>query len=85
MKKLIGKFDRDDLCKNAAKVIKIQIKYIPRTWRKEKGNMSVASTVYQHVKMRDLDDWLGWKREKESGITTGDRDQVLAEEKNSYS
>jgi hypothetical protein len=72
MKKLINKFTRPDLCKNAAKVIKIQIRYISKNWRKD--NMKIISTVYQHVKLRSLDDWLGWKREKESGTTTLDRE-----------
>ena len=72
MKKLINKFERDDLCKNAAKVIKIQVRNISKTWRKD--NMKVISSVYQYVKLKKLDDWLGWKKEKESGITTGDRE-----------
>lgn len=72
MKKLINKFTRPDLCKNAAKVIKIQIRHISKTWRKD--NMKIISSVYQHVQLRKLDDWLNWKREKESGMTTGDRD-----------
>jgi hypothetical protein len=72
MKKLINKFKRADLCKNAAKVIKIQIRHISKTWRKD--NMKIVSAVYQHVQLRKLDDWLGWKREKESGITSPDRE-----------
>jgi len=44
MKKLINKFTRADLCKNAAKVIKIQIRHISKTWRKD--NMKIVSTVY---------------------------------------
>jgi hypothetical protein len=72
MKKLINKFSRPDLCKNAAKVIKIQVRHISKTWRKD--NMKIISSVYQHVQLRKLDDWLSWKREKESGMTTGDRD-----------
>ena len=79
MKKLINKFNRQDLCKNAAKVIKIQIRHISKNWRKD--NMKIISTVYQYVKLRKLDDWLGWKREKESGITSMDRDQSIEEEK----
>mmetsp|Transcript_21682 Transcript_21682/g.33384 ORF Transcript_21682/g.33384 Transcript_21682/m.33384 type:complete len:86 (+) Transcript_21682:2138-2395(+) len=82
MKKLITKFNRPDLCKNAAKVIKIQIRQISKTWRKD--NMKILSTVYQHVHLRELDDWLGWKREKESGITSPDRDEVMEEEKTWY-
>lgn len=79
MKKLINKFSRADLCKNAAKVIKIQIRHISKTWRKD--NMKSISSVYQHVQLRHLDDWLGWKREKESGLTSLDRDQSIEEEK----
>ena len=82
MKKLIAKFDRADLCKNAAKVIKIQIRQISKTWRKD--NMKILSTVYQHVQLKDLDDWLGWKREKESGITCMDREETIEEEKQWY-
>ena len=82
MKKLISKFERPDLCKNAAKVIKIQIRYISRVWRKD--NMRIISIVYQHVRLRKLDDWLGWKKEKESGMTTLDREQSIEEEKQWY-
>ena len=46
--------------------------------------MKIISTVYQHVKLRSLDDWLGWKREKESGFTVLDREQSIEEEKNWY-
>jgi len=44
MKKLINKFTRADLCKNAAKVIKIQIRHISKNWRKD--NMKIISSVY---------------------------------------
>jgi hypothetical protein len=43
--------------------------------------MKIISTVYQHVQLKDLDDWLGWKREKESGLTCPDRDIQMEEEK----
>ena len=43
--------------------------------------MKIISTVYQHVQLKNLDDWLGWKREKESGLTCPDRDQQIEEEK----
>lgn len=72
MKKLLNKFSRPDLCKNAAKVIKIQIRHIQKTWRKD--NMKIISYVYQYVKMKQMDDWLGWKREKESGMTVLNRE-----------
>ena len=84
MKKLITKFTRLDLRKNAAKVIKIQIKYStikhsPKEWRKD--NMKIISTVYQYVELTGLDDWLGWKKEKESGLTCPDREAQMEEEK----
>ena len=87
MKKLIGKFTRLDLRKNAAKVIKIQIKYStvkhsPKEWRKD--NMKIISTVYQYVILTGLDDWLGWKKEKESGLTCPDREAHMEEEKQWY-
>jgi hypothetical protein len=83
MKKLINKFEREDLCKNAAKVIKIQIRHISKNWMKE--NMKVISTVYQYVRLRKLDDWLNWKQAKESGITCADRDTSMEEMKQWYS
>lgn len=43
--------------------------------------MKIVSAVYNHCQLRSLDDWLGWRREKESGITTGDREQCIEEEK----
>jgi hypothetical protein len=67
MKRIITKFEKasdDDVpgsCSqlvrnNAAKIIKIQIRYMNRTWRK--NNMKIVSLVYQYVKIRGLDDWL---------------------------
>ena len=47
--------------------------------------MKILSTVYQHVKLKNLDDWLGWKKEKESGITAVDREESIEEEKNWFS
>ena len=59
MKRLITKFEKSnvsDIKKNAAKIIKIQIRYMNRNWRK--NNMKIVSLVYQYVKLRNLDDWL---------------------------
>lgn len=47
MKRLIGKFEKSEtsnIKKNAAKIIKIQIKYMNRNWRKT--NMKIVSLVY---------------------------------------
>ena len=44
MKRLISKFEEPEARKNAAKIIKIQIKYMNRNWRK--NNMKIVSLVY---------------------------------------
>ena len=44
MKRLIGKFEGVEVRKNAGKIIKIQIKYMNRNWRK--NNMKIVSLVY---------------------------------------
>ena len=46
--------------------------------------MKIISTVYQHVHLKGLDDWLGWKKEKESGLTCPDREAHMEEEKQWY-
>eukprot|EP00347_Sterkiella_histriomuscorum_P005678 403355681 len=64
MKRLINKFEKSevaDIKKNAGKIIKIQIKYMNRNWRK--NNMKIVSLVYQFVKLRRLDDWLAWENQ----------------------
>ncbi|CDW84661.1 UNKNOWN [Stylonychia lemnae] len=64
MKRLINKFEKSevaDIKKNAGKIIKIQIKYMNRNWRK--NNMKIVSLVYQYVKLRRLDDWLAWENQ----------------------
>jgi site-specific DNA-adenine methylase len=57
MKRLITRFDCPIVRTLAAKIIKIQIRYMNRTWRK--NNMKIVSLVYQYVRIRRLDDWLG--------------------------
>ena len=57
MKRLINKFEGEGVRKNAGKIIKIQIRYMNRNWRK--NNMKIVSLVYQWVRIRRLDDWLG--------------------------
>mmetsp|Transcript_4624 Transcript_4624/g.3322 ORF Transcript_4624/g.3322 Transcript_4624/m.3322 type:complete len:85 (+) Transcript_4624:265-519(+) len=59
MKRLINKFECPLVRKNASKIIKIQIRYMNRNWRK--NNMKVISLVYQYVQLRRLDDWLAWE------------------------
>lgn len=47
MKRIIGKFEGaggEEVRKNAAKIIKIQIKYMNKNWRK--NNMKIVSLVY---------------------------------------
>jgi len=58
MKRIILKFDSVEVKKNAAKLIKIQVKLFNRNWRKQ--NMRIVSYVYQYVKLRELDDWLNY-------------------------
>lgn len=59
MKRLINKFESPDVKNNAGKIIKVQIKYMNRNWRK--NNMKIVSLVYQHCHLRRLDDWLAWE------------------------
>ena len=56
MKKLFTKCKLAQLKKNAAKVIKIQIKYQTRNWRK--ANEKIVSIPYQYVNFTYSDDWL---------------------------
>ena len=57
MKRLITRFECGTVRTLAAKIIKIQIRYMNRAWRK--NNMKIISLVYQYVRIRRLDDWLG--------------------------
>ena len=59
MKKLFMKFKLPELRKNAAKVIKIQIKYLRRDWRR--NNEKIISIPYQYVKFHFADDWLDFE------------------------
>ena len=61
MKKLFAKFKMRELHKNAAKVIKIQIKYLRRDWRKQEQNQKIISIPYQYVKFAPGDDWLDFE------------------------
>jgi hypothetical protein len=71
MKRIITKFDSLQVKKNAAKLIKIQIKLMSKVWRK--NNMRIVSYVYQYVKLRELDDWLNYA--DNSPIPPGHLDQ----------
>ena len=66
MKRLISKFDNDDIRKNAGKIIKIQVRYMNKTQRK--NNMKIISLVYQYVHLRKLDDWLAWESANDDEI-----------------
>lgn len=44
MKRLVSKFEESEVRKNASKIIKIQIKYMNKNWRK--NNMKIVSLVY---------------------------------------
>ena len=56
IKKLIARFTMPELKKNAAKVIKIQIKYMDKRWRK--NNMKIVSIPYSFVDLNIEDEWL---------------------------
>lgn len=66
MKRLITKFEFAEVRKNSAKIIKIQIKFMNRNWRK--NNMKIVSLVYQYVRLRNLDDWLGMENSQEEDL-----------------
>jgi Domain of unknown function (DUF3402) len=66
MKRLITKFEAPEVRKNSAKIIKIQIKYMNRNWRK--NNMKIVSLVYQYVRIRNLDDWLALENTMEEDL-----------------
>ena len=59
MKKLFTKFKLPELHKNAAKVIKIQIKYLRRDWRRQ--NHKIIQLPYYYVKFYPADDWLDFE------------------------
>ena len=59
MRKLFTKCKLPQLKKNAAKVIKIQIKYMNRNWRK--ANERIVSVPYAYVQFTYDDDWLAYE------------------------
>lgn len=63
MRKIIQKSKMTDLKKNAAKVIKIQIKYLNRNWRKT--NMKVVSIPFNFVTLKGNDDWMIYENSPE--------------------
>ena len=56
MKKLFQKFHLPQIQKNAAKVIKIQIRWTQKPWRKQ--NEKIWTIPYQYCKLTYTDDWL---------------------------
>lgn len=63
MKKLFTKFKLPELHKNAAKVIKIQIKYCRKDWRR--NNPKIMQFPYYHVKFEQGDDWMDFESSAE--------------------
>ena len=58
MKKIAIKFNSERVKCYSLKVTKVQIKFMNKHWRK--ANMKLITMVYQHVKIKKLDDWLTW-------------------------
>lgn len=56
MRKLITRFKLPQLRKNAAKVIKIQIKLLNKAQRKD--NARIVSIPFAYCKLSHKDDWL---------------------------
>ena len=56
IRKLIQRFKLPELRENAAKVIKIQIKYMDKKWRK--NNMRIVSIPYSYCDLKIEDEWL---------------------------
>jgi hypothetical protein len=60
MRKIHGKFTTNDVVqKYAAKIIRMQIRYLNRNWRKT--NMKVVSIPYQLTQYPHDDDWLQYE------------------------
>eukprot|EP00352_Strombidinopsis_acuminata_P000173 CAMPEP_0176340232 /NCGR_PEP_ID=MMETSP0126-20121128/1408_1 /TAXON_ID=141414 ORGANISM="Strombidinopsis acuminatum, Strain SPMC142" /NCGR_SAMPLE_ID=MMETSP0126 /ASSEMBLY_ACC=CAM_ASM_000229 /LENGTH=64 /DNA_ID=CAMNT_0017684315 /DNA_START=1716 /DNA_END=1910 /DNA_ORIENTATION=- len=60
MKKLISKCELEDLKKNAAKIIKIQVKYHPKNWRRASMSKYV-SEPFKYCKIKQNDDYLSYE------------------------
>jgi len=56
MRKLFQRCKLQEVKKNTAKVIKIQIKFYNKSWRRQ--NMKILTIPYQFVKFSLSDDWL---------------------------
>ena len=70
MKKLYNKFADEDIKLRALKIIKAQVKYMPRRWRET--NMKIITAIYDKVKLSVQDDWLmweGWSPQEDKGLT----------------
>ena len=75
MKKLIHSFQCPRVKKIAAKIIKIQIKYTNRAWRK--NNMKVLSLVFHNVPLKNLDDWLAMEGQQAAGFQSSDDPDLI--------
>ncbi len=70
MRKIHNKFSEEEIKLRTLKLIKIQIKYLPKRWRET--NMRIVSTIYEKLKLSVQDDWLmweGWNPQEDKGLT----------------
>ena len=63
MKKLYGKFTDSKTQDYIAKIIRMQIRYLERNWRK--AHMSIVSIPYQLTQKPTDDDWLQYENTQE--------------------
>jgi len=70
MRRIISRFESPQVRKNAAKIIKIQVRFLNKGWRR--NNMKIVSMVYQFVKLRKLDDWLTFSEVDDESLMTPD-------------
>lgn len=59
MRKLHSKFTQPKIQSYCAKIIRIQIRYLNRNWRKT--NMKIVSIPYQLTQKVNDDDWLQYE------------------------
>jgi len=70
MRKIHNKFPDEEIKHRTLKLIKIQVKYMPKRWRET--NMRIVTAIYNKLKLSSKDDWLmfeGWNPNEEKGLT----------------